>query len=219
MKANLISSKNVINNDLDKKFNNLEKENRNNYEINNNNKFLIKTRNKLKNIRKQFTLHQLMEFNPYHYVSNIVKYSNSIQMKKISETLGNIHGADFNIKATSQRHFFRGQSYKNKISQNIQTNNRLIDSFQVTFNVNVSHKSGLVWRILQKFKLKRNNIIPSFRQACKFKAYTELWKYHSLLIEKLLVNYNEFKWFLKKKNTLKKKFLMNFYNVKKCKKK
>ena len=71
-----------------------------------NNNFLIKTRNKLKNISKKLSLHQLMELNPYHYVSNIVKYSNSIQMKKISEKLGNIHGANFNIKATSQKTFF-----------------------------------------------------------------------------------------------------------------
>ena len=218
VKANFISSKNVISNienDLEKKISNLEKENRNNYEVNKNNIFLIKTRNQLKNVRKQFTLHQLMEFNPYHYVSNIVKYSNSIQMKKISETLGNIHGADFNIKATSQRHFFRGQSYKNKIAKTNQTNNRVINSFQVTFNSNISHKSGLVWRILLKFKLKRNNIIPSFRQACKFKAYSELWKYDSLLIEKLLVNYNEFKWFFEKEKYIKEEVFNEFLECKK----
>ena len=96
-----------------------------------------------------------MELNPYHYVSNIVKYSNSIQMKKISEKLGNIHGANFNIKATSQRHFFRGQSFNNKLSNKNQTNVRVINSFQVIFNANLSHKSGLVWRILLKFKLKK----------------------------------------------------------------
>ena len=156
-----------------------------------------------------------MELNPYHYVSNIVKYSNSIQMKKISEKLGNIHGANFNIKATSQRHFFRGQSFNNKLSNKSQTNVRVINSFQVIFNANLSHKSGLVWRILLKFKLKKNNIIPSFRQACKFKAYSELWKYHSLLIEKLLVNYSEFKWFFEKEKLIKEEVFNEFLECKK----
>ena len=221
VKANFFNSNsNVINieNNMNKKLKNLVKENHNHYlEINNsyNNNFLIKAKNKFKNKRKKLTLRELMELNPYHYVSNKVKYSNSIQMKKISEKLGNIHGADFNIKAKSQRHFFRGQSYKNKLSKSQKKNNRVINSFQVIFNTNLSHKSGLVWRILQKFKQKRNNIIPSFRQACKFKGYSELWKYHSMLIEKILVNYSEFKWFFEKEKMIKKEVFNEFLECKK----
>ena len=222
IKANFFNSNsNVINaeNNMNNKLKHLAKDKNNNLEINSynnyNNNFIIEAKNKLKNARKKFSLRELMEINPYHYVSNIVKYSNLIQMKKISEKLGNIHGANFNIKASSQRHFFRGQSYKSQQTKINQNNKRVINSFQVTFNTNLSHKSGLVWRILQKFRLKRNNIIPSFRQACKFKAYTELWKYHSMLIEKLLVNYNVFKWFFEKEKLMTEEVFNEFLECKK----
>ena len=212
--SNFINDENNMSNKLKK----LSKDKNNALVINSynnyNNNYIARAKMKLKNVRKKFSLHELMELNPYHYVSNIVKYSNSIQMKKISEKLGDIHGADFNIKATSQRHFFRGQSYKSH-SKKHQSNKRVINSFQVTFNTNLSHKSGLVWRILQKFKLKRNNIIASFRQACKFKAYAELWKDHSMIIEKLLVNYNVFKWFYEKEKLMTEEV---FYEFLECKK-
>ena len=217
IKANFLSSNtNAINveNNLKKKLNNIE--NNHYFQMNNyNNNFLEKTRTILQSVRKKLSLHQLMELNPYHYVSNVVKYSNSIEMKKISEKLGNIHGANFNIKTTSQRHFFKGQSYKNNKLKNHQNNNRVINSFQVTFNTNVSHRSGLVWRILIKFKHKKNNIIPSFRHACKFKAYSELWKYHSMIIEKLLVNYSEFKWFFEKEKFITEEVFNEFLECKK----
>ena len=216
---NSISNAINIDDHINNRLSSLEKMHFNNEETNNyyNFDFLLKTKKKYKSKRKKYSLKELMELNPYHYVSNIVKYSNSIQMKKISETLGNIHGAHFNIKAKSQRHFFRGQSFKNKHSksENKYKNKRLINSFQVIFNSNISHKSGLVWRILQKFKKKRNNINPSFRQACKFKAYFELWKYHSMMIEKLLVNYNKFKWFFEKEKFITKEVFNEFLVCKK----
>lgn len=174
--------------------------------------YLIQEENELKDVMKKMSLHQLMELNPYHAVSKNVKYSNSIEMKKISEKLGNIHGASFNIKAKSQRHFFRGQSYKNKHDKR---NRRVINSFQVTFNTNLTHRGGLVWRILNKFKLRNINILSSFRQACKFKAYLELWKYHSMIIEKLLVNYEEFKWFYEKEKYMKEEVFNEFLECKK----
>ena len=220
-KANFFNTNsNVISveNDLKKKLQNLGKDHINNLKISYNNTSFLKNYDKMKNVRKKFSLHQLMEMNPYHYVSNFVKYSNSIKMKKISETLGNIHGADFNIKATSQRYFFKGQSYKNKKLQN-KTNNRVINSFQVTFNTNMSHKSGLVWRILKKFKMNKNNAIPSFKHACKFKAYYELWKHHSMIIENLLVNYDKFKWFFEKQKFISEEVFSEFLECKKLEKK
>ena len=188
---------------------------KNNKNYNNNflfDNYLIQEENELKDVMKKMSLHQLMELNPYHAVSKNVKYSNSIEMKKISEKLGNIHGASFNIKAKSQRHFFRGQSYKNKHDKR---NRRVINSFQVTFNTNLTHRGGLVWRILNKFKLRNINILSSFRQACKFKAYLELWKYHSMIIEKLLVNYEEFKWFYEKEKYMKEEVFNEFLECKK----
>ena len=174
--------------------------------------FNLNSEDKLKDVKNKLSLRQLMQINPYHYVSKVVKYSNSIEMKKISEKLGNIHGADFNIKATSRRHFFRGQSDKIKNNKN---NRRVINSFQVTFNTNITHRGGLIWRILQKLRQRNIHIISSFRQACKFKAYSELWKYHSMVIEKLLVNYNEFKWFYEKDKYMKEEVFNEFLECKK----
>lgn len=174
--------------------------------------FNLKSEDKLRDVKNKLSLRQLMQINPYHYVSKVVKYSNSIEMKKISEKLGNIHGANFNVKATSRRHFFRGQSDKNK---NIKNNKRVINSFQVTFNTNITHRGGLIWRILQKLRQRNIQIISSFRQACKFKAYSELWKYHSMIIEKLLVNYNEFKWFYEKEKYMKEEVFNEFLECKK----
>lgn len=202
--SNFISMKSNLSND------NKNKKNYNNKFLFDN--YLIQEENELKDVMKKMSLHQLMELNPYHAVSKNVKYSNSIEMKKISEKLGNIHGASFNIKAKSQRHFFRGQSYKNK---NDKRNRRVINSFQVTFNTNLTHRGGLVWRILNKFKLRNINILSSFRQACKFKAYLELWKYHSMIIEKLLVNYEEFKWFYEKEKLMKEEVFNEFLECKK----
>ena len=174
--------------------------------------FNLKSEDRLRDVKNKLSLRQLMQINPYHYVSKAVKYSNSIEMKKISEKLGNIHGADFNIKATSRRHFFRGQSDKIKNNKN---NKRVISSFQVTFNTNITHRGGLIWRILQKLRQRNIHIISSFRQACKFKAYSELWKYHSMVIEKLLVNYNEFKWFYEKDKYMKEEVFNEFLECKK----
>ena len=202
--SNYLSMKSNFSNDIKKK------KNYNNKFLFDN--YLIHEENELKDVMKKMSLHQLMELNPYHAVSKNVKYSNSIEMKKISEKLGNIHGASFNIKAKSQRHFFRGQSYKNK---NDKRNRRVINSFQVTFNTNLTHRGGLVWRILNKFKLRNINILSSFRQACKFKAYLELWKYHSMVIEKLLVNYEEFKWFYEKEKLMKEEVFNEFLECKK----
>ena len=52
---------------------------------------------KIKNLKKlsidrKYCLKQLMNFNPYHYVSSMVKYCNSIEMKNISEKLSNVNG-------------------------------------------------------------------------------------------------------------------------------
>ena len=42
-----------------------------------------------------------------------------------------------------------------------------------------------------------------------------MWKYHSLLIEKLLVNYSEFKWFFEKEKLIKEEVFNKFLECKK----
>ena len=135
----------------------------------------------------------------------------------ISKKLGTIHCAHFNIKATSKKQFFRENYYKNKNMQmsSFNHNNRVLHSFQVMYNTDMYHKGGLVWRILEKFKKNEKKINPTFRQACKFKAYAEIWKYHSTLIEKLIVNYDELKWFFEKEKRMSEEVFTEFLECKK----
>ena len=136
------------------------------------------TRSHFRRRLRKLTLNELMEINPYHYVSSKVKFSKVIEMGIISEKLGDMDSGNKNHIAKNNLNFFRDNSSKRT------KNNRVIDTFQVSYNKNLLHKSGLVWRILQKFYIKRKGVNPSFKLACKFKAYAELWKYHSMLIDK-----------------------------------
>ena len=162
-----------------------------------------------KNRLRKFTLKELMDINPYHYVPSKVKFSKIIEMGLISEKLGDMDSVITHHIAKNNMNFFIDKSSKKS------KNNRVIDTFQVSYNKNLLHKSGLVWRILQKFYIKRKGINPSFKQACKFKAIAELWKYHSMIIEKLLVNYDKFKWFLEKEKFMREEVFTEFIECKK----
>ena len=150
-----------------------------------------------------------MEINPYHYVANTVKYSKVIEMGLISEKLGDMNGGNNYLIEKNRLNFFRDKSSKKS------KYTRVINTFKVSYNENLFHKSGLIWRILKKFYARRKSINPSFKQACKFKAYNELWKYHSMLIEKLLVNYGKFKWFLEKEKYMREEVFNEFLECKK----
>ena len=167
------------------------------------------SRSHFKRRLRKLTLNELMEINPYHYVSSKVKFSKVIEMGIISEKLGDMDSGNKNHIVKNNLNFFRDNSSKKT------KNNRVIDTFQVSYNKNLLHKSGLVWRILQKFYIKRKGVNPSFKLACKFKAYAELWKYHSMLIEKLLVNYSKFKWFLEKERLMREEVFSEFIECKK----
>ena len=145
--------------------------------------------NKTENKKKtKYSLNQLMQLNPYYLIPSKVKYCNAIEMQKISERLSHVDGVNFNKKTTSQRHFFKTDSAK--------FNTKIIDSYSVSFNNNVNHKGGLVWRILEK--LKNTPLASTFKQACKYKGYSDLWKHYGMIVELLIANYSEFKWFLEK---------------------
>ena len=167
------------------------------------------SRSHFKNRLRKLTLNELMDINPYHYVPSKVKFSKVIEMGLISEKLGDMDSGITHHIVKNNVNFFRDKSSKKS------KNNRVIDTFQVSYNKNLLHKSGLVWRILQKFYIKRKGINPSFKQACKFKAIAELWKYHSMIIEKLLVNYDKFKWFLEKEKFMREEVFTEFIECKK----
>ena len=162
-----------------------------------------KFKKKLKEFKTQrkYGLKQLMNFNPYHYVSNMVRYCNSLEIKNISEKLSDVNGAIFNKVATSKQHFFKNENKSIK-------KNKVISSFAVSMNNNLSFRGGMVWRILSK--ITKINGYSSFYNACIFKGYHELWRHYSILIEQLLVKYVEFKWFLEKDKYMKEEVFKEF---------
>ena len=166
-----------------------------------NHKNKIKKNLKKFNTERKYGLKQLMNLNPYHYVSSMVRYCNSIEMKNISEKLSTVNGATFNRKATSKLLFFKNE--KNNIRKN-----KVINSFSVAMNDNLSFKGEFVWRILAK--INKANSYSSFYNSCKYKGYYELWKYYSVLIEQLLVKYKEFKWFLEKNKYIQEDVFKEF---------
>ena len=207
LKAGLLSSLNMENTNTNSKRN--PKKSIIELALFSNNNALKRARTLYNRRLKKLSLHELMEINPYHYVSNKVKFSKRIEMGLISDKLGDMDSGNSKFIAKNNISFFPGKSSKKS------KNNRVIETFQVSYNKNLLHKSGLVWRILQKFYVRRKAIIPSFKLACKFKAYTELWKYHSMLIEKLLVNYSKFKWFLEKNKYIREEVFEEFIGCKK----
>ena len=184
------SNNNSLNNSLNKDKYNFKKNNSflESYMTSKDDIFQKRTFNKR---RINYSLNQLMKLNPYHYVSTRVRYNNAIEIKKISEKLGDVNSEEQNkIISTYKTHFF-----KNK-----KINSKIIKTFKVNFNNNLSYKGGLVWRILSKLN---DNIIPSeLKQICKLQGYTELWYYYGILLEKLLLNYPIFKWFLEKEKLM-----------------
>jgi hypothetical protein len=193
-KFNFISNNDNVNTDLIR-INNVTENNQFDFD---NNSFMgsfynIEKNKKKKNKRKlQYSLNQLMKLNPYHYVSTRVRYNNAIQMEKISEKLSNVNSFKPHQSSKSNNHFFTNSNKK--------INTKIIKSVRVRFNDNLAYKGGLVWRILSK--LQKNNVPSEFRQTCKFQGYKELWKYYGMLIEKLILNYPTFKWFLEKEKTM-----------------
>jgi len=165
--------------------------------------FKNKIKKNLKKFKTQrkYGLKQLMNFNPYHYVSSMVRYCNSIEMKNISEKLSTVSGAMFNRKATSKQLFFKNEN-------NIKRKNKVINTISVSMNNNLSFKGEFVWRILEK--MTKTNGFSSFYNSCKFKGYYELWKHYSIIIEQLLVKYVEFKWFLEKTKYMKEDVFREF---------
>jgi len=201
------SSNEVDNNNLLRKKNNMNLSINSsfNYSQNFSSNFKIKIKKKLKKFKteRKYGLKQLMEINPYHYVSGMVKYCNSVEMKLISEKLSNVNGASFNKKATSKPLFFINENSTNK-----DRISKVVNLSSISLNKNLAFKGGFVWRILSK--ISKSSGYSAFYHACKFKGYSELWKHYSIFIEQLLVKYPEFKWFLEKNKYMKEEVFKEF---------
>jgi hypothetical protein len=170
---------------------------------------LFKNKRKSKTLNKiKYSLKKLMEMNPYHLVPKDVRFGDLIEIKKISEQLSHVNGVVQSRATTSQKHFFKNDLnfMNNKISN---FNSKIINSVTVTYSNNYSWQKGeLVWRILKKMKTISGS--SAFRQACLFQGYSELWKYYSMVIEKMLVNYSIYKWFITKEKYMAKEVFIEF---------
>ena len=160
--------------------------------------------------KTKYSLKKLMDLNPYHSVPKNVKYCNLLEIKNISEQLSYVSGIAQTRSASTQPHFFKKDiNFSNK--KNTNPSSRVIDSVSVIYNNNYSSKKGeLVWRILQKLQNKSMSISGAFKEACIFQGYSELWKHYSLLLEKILVNYSQFKWFIIKEKYMEKQVFTEF---------
>ena len=160
--------------------------------------------------KAKYSLKKLMDLNPYHSVPKNVKYCNLLEIKNISEQLSYVSGIAQTRSASTQPHFFKKDiNFSNK--KNTNPNSRVIESVSVIYNNNYSSKKGeLVWRILQKLQNKSMSISSAFKEACIFQGYSELWKHYSLLLEKMLVNYSQFKWFIIKEKYMEKQVFTEF---------
>ena len=156
---------------------------------------------------RKYPLKKLMELNPYHSVPKNVKYCNLVDIKKISEQLSHVTGIVHSREVKNRRNFFKGDMHFTYNKHYI--NSKIINSVTVTYNNDYSWRKGeLVWRILNK--LERKTVSSSFRQACIFQGYSELWKYYSMVLEKLLVNFPSYKWFITKNKFMKKDVFTEF---------
>jgi hypothetical protein len=72
-------------------------------------------------------------------------------------------------------------------------------------------KSNLIQRLIRMYN---NDYMPfKFKQVIKWEGIRQLWLNHSIILEKLIHNYNEYKWFLEKTNNITEKTLREFMRL------
>ena len=164
-------------------------------------KKIIKTRNK--NLMK-LKLKDLMTINPYHYVPKKVIFSTSINNNLISNQLSG------NLVTYEEKGKINFPTVKNQKSRN-KKNRKMISSYSISFPDPNFKRDELIWRLIPKITITKG--VSSFKQAVKYEAITKVWKVHSLIIEKLLVNYQNFKWFLEKDKIISEKVFMELISL------
>ena len=162
---------------------------------------IIKKRNK--NLMK-LKLKDLMTINPYHYVPKKVIFSTSINNNLISNQLSG------NLVTYEEKGKINFPTVKNQKSRN-KKNRKMISSYSISFPDPNFKRDELIWRLIPKITITKG--VSSFKQAVKYEAITKVWKVHSLIIEKLLVNYQNFKWFLEKDKMINEKVFMELISL------
>ena len=141
-----------------------------------------------------------MRMNPYHYVPKKVVFSPIIKTNIINSRFNN-DNIDENIENKIRTHSLNNKKKKFKT----------IDSQTISFIDLKFNSDELIWRLISRIIMTKG--ISSFKQAVKYEAITKVWKNHSLIIERLLVNYKNFKWFLEKDKIMNEKVLMEFLSL------
>ena len=177
----------------------------------NNNNYLIKTNENLtlknnnnksystsKKKKIKYSLKTLMNMNPYSRASKEVFYNN-IRLEN--------HLTDINNHNINSQNFFENFSNQKKIKFKYKKT-RVLSSITLKFSENNFKKSLLIWRLLNEtYKL---NLNYKFKSAIRNEGLKLLWKNHSIIMENILINYNNFKWFLEKGKFISQDALKEF---------
>ena len=164
--------------------------------FNNNNKSHSTSSKKRK--KNKYSLKTLMNMNPYSRASKEVFYNNIL--------LEN-HLTDINNNHINSQNFFENFSNQKKIKFKYKKT-RVLSSITLRFSENNFKKSLLIWRLLNEtYKL---NLNYKFKAAIRNEGLKLLWKNHSIIMENILINYNNFKWFLEKGKYISQDALKEF---------
>ena len=153
----------------------------------------------------KYKLKDLMIMNPYHYVPKRVVFSKFI--------INNLINSRFNKtkEITLGKERIKSDSTFLKTSYNKGKKRKVIESQTISFNDKYFTSDELIWRLIGRIMMTKG--FTSFKQAVRYEAITKVWKVHSLIIERLLVNYNNFKWFFEKGKTINEKVLLEFLSL------
>ena len=149
------------------------------------NNIILKIVKKRNNNLMKLKLKDLMTINPYHYVPKKVIFSTLINNNLISNQLSG------NLVTYEEKGKINFPTVKNPKSSRNKKNRKMINSYSISFPDPNFKRDELIWRLIPKIITTKG--VSSFKQAVKYEAINKVWKVHSLIIEKLLVNYKNFK--------------------------
>ena len=173
-------------------------------EILNKNDLSKKKKNKAKN-KIKYKLKDLMIMNPYHYVPKRVVFSKILVNNLINSRFNKTKEISLGKERSKSESTFLKTSY------NKGKKRKVIESQTLSFNDKHFSSDELIWRLIGRIMMTKG--FSSFKQAVRYEAITKVWKVHSLIIERLLVNYNNFKWFFEKGKTMNEKVLLEFLSL------
>ena len=145
----------------------------------------------------KYRLKDLMILNPYHYVPKSVMFGTNINNNLISNKINEGRNIPLTIK-------LKKNNKKEKLR-------KVFNSQSICFPEINFKKDELIWRLIGRIMILKG--VTSFKQAVKYEAITKVWKTHSLIIEKLLVNYQNCKWFLEREKILNENVFMELLSL------